>query len=99
MARFFYKKLIGSKNLIWTHLLKNYDSHIEMMMFHSRRGINCGKWGSDVYHEFIVKTSVIQIMADGSNEHGQTLKMITYFQSCTFFHLGTPNVSYRNTQV
>ena len=76
-----------AKTSFGTHLLKNYDSHIEMMMFHSRRGINCGKWRSDVNHEFIVKTSVIQIVANGSNEHGQTLKSFSIkFYHCSKIH-------------
>ena len=73
-----------------THLLKNYDSHIEMMMFHSRRGIDCGEWGSDINHEFIVEPSVIQIVTNGSNEHSQTLKLF----SCVVYQ-STPNVSYK----
>lgn len=55
------EKNVGSVFL--THLLQYRYSLVKVVMFHSRRRIYSGKWRFGVRHEFVVLSSMVQIVA------------------------------------
>ena len=71
---FFYASLIALK-FKKLYLLQNCDGHVEMMMLHCRCGVDCGQRRANINHEFVIESTVIQIMANGSNIHGQALEI------------------------
>ena len=56
------------------NLLKNNDSHIEVMMFHCWCRVDCGQRWANVNHELIVEASVVEVVANGPHKHWQTLE-------------------------
>ena len=55
------------------YLLKDGDSHIEVMVLHGRGGVDCCQCRLGVDHELVVKTSVVQVVTDCSHPQAQTL--------------------------
>ena len=55
-------------------LLEDAHSHVEVMVLHSGCGVDSCQGRADVNHELVVEASMIQIMTEGSDEHGQHLQ-------------------------
>jgi len=53
--------------------LQNGDGHVEMMVLHGRSGVDGGQRRAHVDHELVVEASMVQIVANGANKHGQRL--------------------------
>ena len=56
------------------YLLENDDCHVEMMMLHCGCGVYSSQRRPNVNHELVVEASMIKIVTERSNEHGQTLQ-------------------------
>ena len=54
--------------------MKDVDGHVEVVVLHGRGGVDGGQGGANVDHELVVEASVVKIMAQGTDEHCQTLK-------------------------
>ena len=55
-------------------LLENAHGHVEVVVLHGRGGVDGSQWRSDVDHELVVEATMIQIMTQGSDEHGEHLQ-------------------------
>ena len=54
-------------------LLQDVYGHVEVVVLHRGRGVDGRQRGADVDHELVVEPAVIEIVADGSDEHRKTL--------------------------
>ena len=55
-------------------LLEDAHGHVEVVVLHGRGGVDSSQRRSNVNHELVVEATMIQIMTQGSDEHGEHLQ-------------------------
>ena len=58
------------------NLLQDVDGHVEVVVLHGGGGVNGRQRGSDINHELVVETSVVQVVTERTNKHREALKNI-----------------------
>ena len=68
-------------------MLEDVDCHVEVVVLHGGGGVDGGQGGPNVDHELVVEAPVVQVMAEGPDEHGEGLHHISTVHPLPQTHL------------